>query len=81
LHRSDYHNLFDDWHKRELRAEYRRDRNHPSVILWSIGNEINEQGSGDAVPLVKELVGIAHDEDPTRPVTEACNHAENFNDA
>jgi beta-galactosidase len=43
---NDYHLLFDDWHERDLRAMIRRDRNHPSVILWSLGNEVYEQRDG-----------------------------------
>ncbi|HEX5399774.1 MAG TPA: glycoside hydrolase family 2 TIM barrel-domain containing protein, partial [Verrucomicrobiae bacterium] len=42
---NDYHLLFADWHEQDLRAQLRRDRNHPSVIMWSIGNEVGEQSS------------------------------------
>jgi len=72
----DFHLVFDDWHEADLRAMLRRDRNHPSVVLWSIGNEVGEQYSGeDGAAIAHELVGIAHDEDPTRPVTAALNYA------
>ena len=71
--RNDYHLLFDDWHEKDWRAELRRDRNHPSIILWSIGNEINEQGNPSKHWIAAELTAIAHQEDPTRPTTAACN--------
>jgi beta-galactosidase len=73
--RNDYGggNLFNMWHEQDLRALVRRDRNHPSVVLWSIGNEIAEQNQGSNSVIAKELAGIVHSEDPTRPVTAACN--------
>lgn len=67
---NDFHLIFDKWHKKDLQAMIRRDRNHPSVILWSIGNEVIEQKDYE---LTKRLADIAHQEDPTRPVTEGFN--------
>ena len=66
---NDYHRLFDDWHEKDWRAELRRDRNHPSIILWSIGNEIPEQSRPEGRTIAAELSRIAHEEDPTRPTT------------
>src|SRR5208283_5395077 len=63
-----------DWHEQDLRAHLRRDRNHPSVIMWSIGNEVGEQFTGASGTMVaKELCDIVHEEDPTRPTTTAMN--------
>ncbi|MBZ5497960.1 MAG: DUF4982 domain-containing protein [Acidobacteriia bacterium] len=74
--RNDYNLLFDDWHEKDMRALVRRDRNHPSVILWSLGNEVAEQGMGDpGAAIAAELARIVHEEDPTRPTTSACNSA------
>lgn len=70
----DFHFIFDDWHEADLRSFMRRDRNHPSVIVWSVGNEVGEQFQGDAGAKVSRmLVDIAHEEDQTRPVMTAMN--------
>ena len=74
--KNDYHLLFDDWHEKDLRALVRRDRNHPSVILWSTGNEIGEQRSAEGHKLSEQLSRIVREEDPTRPVTAGANHTE-----
>ncbi len=72
----DFHLIFPDWHEQDLRAMMRRDRNHPSIIMWSVGNEVGEQYTGEAGAAVsRKLVAIAHEEDATRPVTNAMNFA------
>ena len=72
----DYHLLFPDWHEQDLRALLRRDRNHPSVIMWSIGNEVGEQSGGAAgAAIADELTKICHEEDPTRPTISGMNYA------
>ena len=68
-----YSLLFNDWHGRDLRALVHRDRNHPSVILWSIGNEIPEQSRPQGPAMAAELSGAVRMEDYSRPTTYACS--------
>ncbi|MEJ5352487.1 MAG: beta-galactosidase GalB [Melioribacteraceae bacterium] len=72
----DFHLIFPEWHEQDLRAFIRRDRNHPSVIMWSLGNEVGEQYTGeDGAAIGKRLNDIAKEEDPTRPTTASMNYA------
>ena len=71
----DYHLDWDEWHKRDLEDMVLRDRNHPSVIIWSIGNEVMEQWNNNPLggTISRELAGIVRNLDKTRPITSACN--------
>lgn len=72
----DFHLIFPDWSEPDLRAFIRRDRNHPSVVMWSIGNEVGEQYTGeDGAVVARRLHAITREEDPTRPTTNAMNWA------
>jgi len=79
--RFDYHLDWDQWHKRDLEDMLLRDRNHPSVCIWSIGNEIPEQwgNNPEAGPRARELAGIVKELDKTRPITSACNNVDEKN--
>jgi beta-galactosidase len=68
-----YSKYFDEWSERDVRDMVRRDRNHPSIIMWSIGNEIPEQAQSDGWKEARRLTGFFHEEDPTRPTTSAFN--------
>ena len=68
-----YAELFDEWAEKDLVALIHRDRNHPSVILWSIGNECGEQGDSAKWWIPQMLTDICHREDPTRPTAAGNN--------
>ncbi len=69
-----YHRYFAEWSERDLTDFIHRDRNHPSIVLWSAGNEIGEQDTPEGVPVLRRLLDIFHREDPTRPVTTGNDH-------
>jgi len=71
-----YSKYFDEWSERDLRDMVRRDRNHPSVVLWSIGNEVPEQGQADGWQVARRLAHIVREEDSTRPTTAAFDDVE-----
>lgn len=73
----DYALVFDQWWKRDIEAMVLRDQNHPSIIMWSIGNEIIERKSPEAVETAKMLAGCLHKNDPSRPVTSAMTAWDN----
>ncbi len=72
----DFHLIFPEWHEQDSRAFVRRDRNHPSIIMWSFGNEVGEQYTDkEGARLAKHLYDIIKQEDSTRPATASMNYA------
>lgn len=67
----DYNELIDDWWQHDISAMVERDRNHPSIIAWSIGNEIIERKSPRAVEMARNFGNLCRSLDGTRPVTQA----------
>lgn len=75
----DFHLIFPDWYEQDLRALIRRDRNHPSVIMWSFGNEVGEQYTGEkGAELARKLNQIVKEEDTSRPTTLSMNYAKAY---
>jgi len=68
-----YSLFYDEWHERDVVDFVHRDRNHPSVVLWSCGNEISDQLTPHGPELLRDLISIFHREDPSRPVTAGCD--------
>ena len=70
----DYHMVFDDWWQRDIDSTVKRDRNHPCIIMWSIGNEVLERdGRSGGAETARALANHIREIDPTRPVTAAIN--------
>ena len=73
----DYAIYFDEWWQHDLESMVVRDRNHPSVIMWSTGNEIIERKKSETVETAKIMADCIHEIDPTRPVTSAMTTWDN----
>ena len=78
-----YTNLFDTWHERDARAWVRTDRNHPCVIMYSVGNEVPEgwyniASFSEFSGVARSLARLVAEEDPTRPSTNANNVPVNY---
>ena len=78
---NDYHIYFKDWWQKDLESMLLRDRNHPSVIMWSIGNEIPGMERPSIADTAKLLADYVHSIDSTRPVTAAVNGVSEKKDA
>jgi beta-galactosidase len=68
---NDYSNYFEEWHAKDVQAMVYRDRNHPSVVMWSFGNEVKERADPEGIEIGKRLKALINEVDDTRPVTQA----------
>ena len=71
-----YAKFFKEWSDRDITNLVKHHRNHPSIIMWSIGNEIPEQWSKEGMEIAKHLQDLCHQYDPSRPVTQGMDKAE-----
>ncbi len=72
-----YNRFYQEWVERDLTNLVLANRLHPSIVMWSIGNEISEQGSSNGAALTRQMQNIIHRLDDTRPVTAGMNHIDN----
>ncbi|WP_261342323.1 glycoside hydrolase family 2 TIM barrel-domain containing protein [Bythopirellula polymerisocia] len=70
---NDYGTVFHDWWQRDLTAMIQRDRNHPSVVMWSIGNEVYERGKPEGLAIAKAMTKQIKELDSSRPITAGIN--------
>jgi len=68
-----YHKYFDEWSERDMTAMIQRDRNHPSIVIWSAGNEVPDQSDPQGPATLQALMDIIRKNDPTRLITVACD--------
>jgi beta-galactosidase len=68
-----YHKYFDEWSERDMNAMVERDRNHPSIVIWSAGNEVPDQSDAHGPETLRKLMAIIRAKDPTRPITVGCD--------
>ena len=72
-----YSRFFKEWSDRDIENLVLANRNHPSIVMWSIGNEIPEQGDKKAIDIINRLQGLCHQLDPSRPVTQGLDRVDN----
>ena len=72
-----YNRYYDQWWKRDLTNLVKANRLHPSIVMWSIGNEIPEQGNTEGTRMIRDMQNLVHRHDPTRPVTTGMDRIDN----
>lgn len=75
---NDYSNYFREWYEKDIQAMVYRDRNHPCVVMWSIGNEVQERADPSGIEIGKRLIAAVRELDDTRPLSQAvCDFWDN----